>query len=50
MGEVVGMQYIFEVVEEVRDSLALGVGEDIVVVDFRAAWVRMQQSAQVSRL
>ena len=30
----VDIDYILEVVEEVRDSFALGVGEDIVVVDF----------------
>ena len=35
---LVCIYYIFEVVEEVGDSLAFGVGEDIVVVDIGAAW------------
>ena len=37
--EVVGRKYIFEVVEEVRDSLAFGVSKHIVVVYFRRAYV-----------
>ena len=32
--------YILEVVEQVRDSFALGVGENIVVVDFGSGYRR----------
>ena len=33
-----GMAYILEVVEQIGHGLALRVGEDIIVVDFRAAY------------
>ena len=33
-----GAHYIFEVVEQIGDGFALRVGEDVVVVDFRAAY------------
>lgn len=46
MREVVGMQYILEVVEEVRDGFTLGIGQDIVVVYFRAACTDMIESAR----
>ena len=38
MGEVVVMLYILEVVEEVGDSLALRVGEDIFIANFGTAF------------
>jgi len=36
-GAAVGVDYILEVVQQVGDGLALGVGEDIVVVNLRPA-------------
>lgn len=51
MLEVVGLQYVFEVVQKVGDGFALGIGEDIVVVDFGAAcWCAWQLATAVWRL
>ena len=36
-GAAVGVHYILEVVQQIGDGLALGVGEDIIVVDLRPA-------------
>lgn len=32
-----GVTYVLEIVEEVGDRFALGIGKDIIIVDFRAA-------------
>jgi hypothetical protein len=41
--------YILEVVEEVSDRFALRIGEDILVVDFRAAWEGEKVSVYVDK-
>lgn len=41
------MAYIFEVVEEVGDGFPLGVGKDIIVVDFGAAWIEQRDSSAI---
>ena len=39
------MNYILEVIEEIGHGFAFGIGEDIVVVYFRAAYTRERWSA-----